>query len=424
MIYNQTKYNNKWNTMKLNELGTFARGKSKHRPRNDKKLFEGGGYPLVQTGEIKEANLYVNKHNAEYNEFGLSQSKMWKKDTLCITIAANIAETAILSYPMCFPDSVVGFNADKEVSSELFMHYIFTYIKQAIQKSASGSIQDNINIDYLEHLDFKIPNKNVQDKIINVLYNIDKKIEINNKVIEKLESLSQTIYNYWFIQYEFPNEDGKPYKSSCGKVVWNEELKKEVPIGWKVKKINEIVDMVSGYAFSTNEYDDLGEYKLYTIKNVQDGKIISTVDNRINEMPINMPKECELQINDILMSLTGNVGRIGLVYEEKVLLNQRLLKLIPKYNDISYIYLLFRNDFMKSKLEKISTGTSQKNLSPIDLGNVKIVAPNELILNKFNNICNSVVYRITENLRENEELMRLRDFLLPLLMNGQVGFKN
>ena len=79
---------------------------------------------------------------------------------------------------------------------------------------------------------------------------------------------------------------------------------------------------------------------------------------------------------------------------------------------------------MKSKLEKISTGTSQKNLSPIDLGNVKIVAPNELILNKFNNICNSVVYRITENLRENEELMRLRDFLLPLLMNGQVGFKN
>ena len=182
--------------------------------------------------------------------------------------------------------------------------------------------------------------------------------------------------------------------------------------------------MVSGYAFSTNEYDDLGEYKLYTIKNVQDGKIISTVDNRINEMPINMPKECELQINDILMSLTGNVGRIGLVYEEKVLLNQRLLKLIPKYNDISYIYLLFRNDFMKSKLEKISTGTSQKNLSPIDLGNVKIVAPNELILNKFNNICNSVVYRITENLRENEELMRLRDFLLPLLMNGQVGFKN
>lgn len=424
MIYNQTKYNNNWNTMKLNELGTFARGKSKHRPRNDKKLFEGGGYPLVQTGEIKEANLYVNKHNAEYNEFGLSQSKIWKKDTLCITIAANIAETAILSYPMCFPDSIVGFNADKEVSSELFMHYIFTYIKQAIQKSASGSIQDNINIDYLEHLDFKIPNKNVQDKIINVLYNIDKKIEINNKVIEKLENLSQTIYNYWFIQYEFPNEDGKPYKSSCGKVVWNEEIKKEIPIGWKVKKINEIVDMVSGYAFSTNEYDDLGEYKLYTIKNVQDGKIISTVDNRIDEMPINMPKECELQFNDILMSLTGNVGRVGLVYEEKALLNQRLLKLIPKYNDISYIYLLFRNDFMKSKLEKISTGTSQKNLSPIDLGNVKIVEPNKLILNKFNNICNSVVYKITENLRENEELIKLRNYLLPLLMNGQVGFKS
>ena len=201
MIYNQTKYNNGWKTMKLNQLGTFARGKSKHRPRNDKKLFEGGGYPIVQTGEIKEANLYVNKHNAEYNEFGLSQSKLWEKDTLCITIAANIAETAILSYPMCFPDSIVGFNANKKVSSELFMHYIFTYIKQAIQKSASGSIQDNINIDYLEHLDFKIPDKETQDKISNVLYNIDKKIENNIIIIDTLEDLTKTVFNYWFIQF-------------------------------------------------------------------------------------------------------------------------------------------------------------------------------------------------------------------------------
>lgn len=424
MIYNQTKYNNGWKTMKLNQLGTFARGKSKHRPRNDKKLFEGGGYPLVQTGEIKEANLYVNKHNAEYNEFGLSQSKLWDKDTLCITIAANIAETAILSYPMCFPDSIVGFNANKKVSSELFMHYIFTYIKQAIQKSASGSIQDNINIDYLEHLDFKIPNKEIQDKISNVLYNIDKKIENNNKTIEVLEELSKTIYNYWFIQYEFPTEKGEPYKSSGGKMVYNEEVKKYIPDGWKVKKINEIIENISGYAFSTNEYAENGKYKLYTIKNVQDGKIISTVDNRVDKIPANCPKECKLQIYDIIMSLTGNVGRVGLVYEEDALLNQRVLKLIPKYNDISYIYLLFRDDYMKSRLERIATGTSQKNLSTIDMVNLKIAYPNKEVLEKFISINNNNIYKIVQNNIENEKLIKLRDYLLPLLMNGQIGFKD
>ena len=186
MIYNEGKYNQHWQTKKLSDLGTFSRGVSKHRPRNDERLFEGGGYPLVQTGEIKNANLYVTQHTQEYGEFGLKQSKLWDKDTLCITIAANIAETAILSYPMCFPDSVVGFTADKMQSSELFMYYVFDYIRHAIQNAASGSIQDNINIDYLTQLDFKVPSKEYQDLIVGLLSNIDKKIISNEKINDNL----------------------------------------------------------------------------------------------------------------------------------------------------------------------------------------------------------------------------------------------
>jgi type I restriction enzyme S subunit len=181
MRFNASKFNGHWNDKKLSELGEFNRGKSRHRPRNDPVLFEGGGYPLVQTGEIKSANLYVNSHKDEYSEFGLSQSKMWPEDTLCITIAANIAETALLGYPMCFPDSVVGFAANKEETSELFMHYVFTYIRRAIQNSASGSIQDNINIDYLTGLDFKIPKKTYQDRLAGLLSAIDKKSRTQQK---------------------------------------------------------------------------------------------------------------------------------------------------------------------------------------------------------------------------------------------------
>lgn len=182
MIYNEGTYNKSWETLKLSDLGDFSRGVSKHRPRNDSRLFEGGGYPLVQTGDIKAANLYILNHEQEYGEFGLAQSKLWDEGTLCITIAANIAETAILGYPMCFPDSVVGFKADREKSSELFMYYVFEYIRDSIQNSASGSIQDNINIDYLTSLEFKIPSKCYQDKIVKILSGIDKKI-INNKRI-------------------------------------------------------------------------------------------------------------------------------------------------------------------------------------------------------------------------------------------------
>ena len=187
MICNQTQYNKMWNTKKLNELGKFSRGKSKHRPRDDKKLFINGQYPFIQTGDVKESNLYINKHEMSYNEIGLAQSKLWNKDTLCITIAANIAETGILAYPMCFPDSIVGFNAYKDKCSEIFMHYIFKYIKQSIKKYASGSIQDNINIEYIENLDFKIPNKKLQDKIIKILYEIDSKIDNNNQINNNLD---------------------------------------------------------------------------------------------------------------------------------------------------------------------------------------------------------------------------------------------
>ena len=198
MIYNGSSYNENWKISKLAELGTFARGVSKHRPRNDPKLFENGKYPLVQTGDVKEATLYLSKHEQEYGDFGLKQSKLWNTGTLCITIAANIAETAILAYPMCFPDSIVGFSAYPEKSSEEFMYYIFEYIKKSIQNAATGSIQDNINLEYLMSLDFKIPEKKYQDMIVLILSSIDRKILINNAINDNLSAMAYDIYMHKF----------------------------------------------------------------------------------------------------------------------------------------------------------------------------------------------------------------------------------
>ncbi len=237
MIYNESIYNKKWETKKLSDLGDFSRGKSKHRPRNDPRLFEGGGYPLVQTGEIKEANLYITSHTQEYGEFGLKQSKIWGKDTLCITIAANIAETALLSYPMCFPDSVVGFRAYEGISTERFMYYVFSFIRNSIQNSVTGGTQDNINIDYLTSLDFKIPSKNDQDKIADILSAIDLKILSNNRINDNLQRQLKLIYDYWFTQFDFPDENGKPYRSSGGAMVWNEQFKRNIPQKWTIGSV-------------------------------------------------------------------------------------------------------------------------------------------------------------------------------------------
>ena len=281
----------------------------------------------------------------------------------------------------------------------------------------TGSAQPKLNKENLLNIELYIPSREHQDKIAKVLTLLDQKIQTNNQINQELEAMAKTLYDYWFVQFDFPDQNGNPYKSSGGKMVYSPELKREIPEGWGVKKLNEVVDLISGYPFSSNDYVINGKYKLYTIKNVQDGYTVDKVDNYLDFLPINMSHECQLRRGDLIMSLTGNVGRIGMVYEDNVLLNQRVLKLktINKTHK-SFIYSFFRSDVTKAHLENISTGTSQKNLSPIDIGNMMIPFPSESLLSKFLDNLNM----LESNFVENQQLTQLRDWLLPMLMNGQV----
>lgn len=140
-----------WQYIALSELGELGRGKSKHRPRNDSKLFENGKYPFVQTGDVKAAKKYITEYLKTYGEFGLQQSKLWSKGTLCITIAANIAETAFLGIDACFPDSIVGFTSYKNIIPE-FIKYFIESQKLRLWAFAPATAQKNINLDILENL--------------------------------------------------------------------------------------------------------------------------------------------------------------------------------------------------------------------------------------------------------------------------------
>lgn len=156
----------------LPELGEFGRGVSKHRPRNDPKLL-GGEFPLIQTGDVATANLYITSFNSTYSELGLKQSKMWGKGTLCITIAANIAKTAILDFDACFPDSVVGFSAN-EKTNNVFVHYWFTFFQAILESQAPESAQKNINLKTLSELKLIAPEKAKQDEFADFVKEIDK----------------------------------------------------------------------------------------------------------------------------------------------------------------------------------------------------------------------------------------------------------
>ncbi len=422
MIFNLSDFNSHWQTKKLEQLGTFKRGKSKHRPRNDEKLFENGSYPLIQTGEVKESSLFIDKHTQTYNEFGLKQSKLWDKNTLCITIAANIAETAILKYPMCFPDSIVGFNAYENESSELFMHYVFTYIKKSIQNSASGSIQDNINIDYLTKLKFKIPQKKYQDKIVDILFSLDSKIELNNKINKELESMAKTLYDYWFVQFDFPNENGQPYKSSGGKMVYNEELKREIPQGWEVKKLNEFYNFLEGPGITKDKYSDNG-HKFINIKCIIDEDLNVSDASMIENSYIAGYKHFLLEENDIVLSTSGTLGRTAIVRKAHLplLLNTSVIRFRAKEKNIfEYMYLYLKSEYFLNNLNKMATGSIQKNFGPTHLEQIKDVFPDDNTLKRFHNKLQAIIRQLIVNKEQNQELAKLRDWLLPMLMNGQV----
>ena len=180
----------------LPELGELGRGVSKHRPRNDSKLL-GGDYPLIQTGDVANAGLYITSYGGTYSELGLKQSKMWNKGTLCITIAANIAKTAILEFDACFPDSVVGFIAN-EKTNNIFIHYWFSFFQAILESQAPESAQKNINLKILSELKVIVPKKEKQDEFVEFIEQVYKSKVAVQKALDETQMLFDSLMQEYF----------------------------------------------------------------------------------------------------------------------------------------------------------------------------------------------------------------------------------
>ena len=307
-----------------------------------------------------------------------------------------------------------------------YLYYLFTtdnFVNDYL-KSCKGAKMPRGNVQRLLDYEFNLPDLPTQLRIAGILGSLDEKIEVNRKKIAELEALAKAIYDYWFVQFDFPDKNGKPYKSSGGKMVWNEALKREVPEGWEVLKVGAICKIRSGYPFSANSFTSTGKYGIVTIRNVQDGAITIPNEVFVDKYPESMPPEFKLSKGDILMSLTGYVGRVGIVTFENSLLNQRVALILPKDQiDKAYLYCFLRSTNTKNKIENLSTGCAQKNVSPIECENI-LVSYNRVIVRSFQEIISPVIEKYINLFNESKQLTITRDFLLSLLMNGQVSIKD
>lgn len=186
----------RWRMRKLSQMGELNRGVSKHRPRNDPALL-GGRYPLIQTGDVANAGLFISSFSSTYSELGLKQSRMWQAGTLCITIAANIAKTAILSFDACFPDSIVGFIPSEEISV-VFIHYWFSFFQKILEEQAPQVAQKNINLQILSNLDVIVPPADLQNQFAAFVTQTEKTKAAVQQALEKLETMKKALMQEYF----------------------------------------------------------------------------------------------------------------------------------------------------------------------------------------------------------------------------------
>lgn len=307
---------------------------------------------------------------------------------------------------------LIKFSLDPNKVNPRIMKY-YTHSKPYfdwVNSFDTGATRGNINAKTYGDMEIELPSRKVQDKIVSILSSLDRKIELNNKINADLEEMAQAIFKNWFVDFE-PFKDGKFVDSELGMI----------PEGWKVGTIGDIVEFQNGFAFSSKDFSENGEYKIITIKSVQDGCLVTEGSSKVTEYPTKMPAYCKLQSGDILLSLTGNVGRCCLVTETNLLLNQRVAKIKAKEcYDNSFSYALFRLKETKELLISISRGTAQANLSPVEASKLPMVIPSEDARKKFSMISGSIMDKITSIHIENRTLSTLRDTLLPRLMSGEL----
>lgn len=229
---------NNWQVFSLDDVGELSRGKSKHRPRNDPQLF-GGDYPFIQTGDIANAKEEVTHHTQTYNKFGLSQSKLFPAGTLCITIAANIADTAILTYPACFPDSIVGLTTDEKRVNVYFVKYFIDSLKTELESEAPATAQKNINLKTLKNIKLPLPSVEEQNKIVakaKELLSLADRIEEQHELASKrINNMMQSLLERAF-QGELVSQNPKDEPASVllKEIKANKELQAQKPKSTRV----------------------------------------------------------------------------------------------------------------------------------------------------------------------------------------------
>lgn len=411
------------NKIKLGEILTVKQGyafKSEYYTSESK-------YALVTLANISSTNNFqFNREKTTFYGGTFPESFILKEDDLIMPLTEQVVglfgNTAFVP-KMEGTTFVLNQRVGKVVhvndkTDKNYLHYLLAtdLVKDQLEYRASGTRQRNISPDDIYDVEVFLPDINTQRNIGEYLYNIEQKINLNNEINHNLKQQLNTLYDYWFTQYDFPNSNNEPYHQTGGEMNWNDSLKKHIPSGWTVKPLSTLCNILLGGTPSTQktEYWNGDIYWLNSGEVAQFPVVTST--EKISQEGLNNSSTKLMPKGTTIVSITGNIRASYLAIDTCA--NQSVVGILGN-ETMRYPYIHQYLSRLLSKFTAISTGNCQKHINKRTLEDALIVIPDDSVLSKYYNFATPLYENITNNALENQELIRTRDWLLPMLMNGQ-----
>ncbi len=395
-----------WKHLRLDELGTVGRGRSRHRPRNDSALY-GGPFPFIQTADISRCDVYITSYSQSYNELGLAQSRMWDPGTLCIVNAGeNTCETGILTFGACFPDSIIGFIADPSKSDTRFVNYSLRLMKSKLRTVTKGATQDNLSIDKLISFPLAVPAVKVQNRIGSILSTYDDLIENNSKRIKVLEEMARLLYREWFVHLRFPGHKGVKLRGSPAG---------EAPEGWTAYRLGDVVDELRD-AVDPTAIDPTTPY--FGLEHLPRRSIALGAWGTAQEV---QSTKLRVRVGDILFGkIRPYFHKVGVAPIDAVCSSDAIVMRPKESSHFGTVLCCVSSDDFVAHATQSSQGTKMPRASWDVLRKYPLWLPPPALLQQFNKMIITSVDLIQGLVLKNRCLVAARDLLLPRLLSGEL----
>lgn len=399
---------------------------------SESKYWSGGNIDWLSINDFNNGNRFVYSSEKKITELALKESniKLLNKGDVIISARGTVGVLAQIGKPMCFNQSCFGLRGKKELIDNDFLYYVLKNYIHNLKKKSQGSVFDTINIKSFDLMEIDIPNYASQCDIASVLSVLDQKIELNNHINAELEAMAKTLYDYWFVQFDFPNEEGEPYKSSGGKMVYNSTLKREIPEGWSVDRLQSYINFKRGISYKSNEISDIQGKEFLNLNSFSlkgEFKIEGTkyFIGKYNQESLVSSGGLVVAITDVTRNadIIGKAFIIPNIFEDGALISCDVVSVTSERLNKFYLEQLFNSTYYHSYIKYYASGTLVLHLNLNGINWFNTILPPVGLLNQFEKFCKPILKKKAVILKENKQLIELRDWLLPMLMNGQVTVK-